>query len=179
MPDVQRVVKVGRARKYRVLLTSEVRQELEATLRKTSVGVAKLRWAKILLMADENAPHGGFQDWKIAEEIGISERQVVRIRQKFVKSGTQLTLSRSTRCDAGISRVIDGTAEAQLVTIACSPPPEGRDHWTLQLLCDELQRLHIVTSVCCETVRQTLKKTNLNLGKQNVFASQKRIDHAS
>ena len=179
MPDVQRTVKLGRARKYRVRLTSDARQELEALLRQTSVGVAKLRWAKILLMADENASHGGFQDWKIAEEVKLSERQVVRIRQKFVKSGVQPTLSRSKRCDAGVSRVIDGAVEAHLVTIACSTPPEGRDHWTLQMLCDELQRLQLVKSVCCETVRQALKKTSFNLGEQSVSASQKQIAHAS
>jgi transposase len=73
-----------------------------------------------------------------------------------------------------VRRVFDGKAEAHLVTLACSTPPEGRDHWTLQMLCDELKRLQIVTSVCCETVRQALKKTGLSLGKPNASALPKR-----
>jgi len=171
MPDL--------AKKYSVLLTSEARAELETIARKTSAGVAKVRRATILLMADEAHPDGGYADWEIAAEVGLCERQVVRIRQKFVKSGVQPTLTRATRSDAGIRRALDGRAEAQLVTIACSTPPEGRDHWTLQMLCDELQRLRVVKSVCCETVRQVLKKTNCGLGNPNASASPKRTDRDS
>jgi len=165
--------------KFQVLLSPEVRAELEAVTRKTSAGAAKIRRAKILLLADEAHPDGGCPDWEIAEEVGLCERQVVRIRQKFVKAGVQPTLARATRSDAGARRAIDGRAEAQLITIACSTPPEGRDHWTLQLLCTELQRLEIVKSVCCETVRQILKKTNCVLGKRNASASPKRIGRGS
>lgn len=161
--------------KYQVLLSPEVRAELTAVARKTSAGAAKIRRAKILLLADESHPDGGQADWEISEEVGLSERQVVRIRQKFVKAGVQPTLTRALRSDAGTSRAIDGRAEAHLVTISCSTPPEGRDHWTLELLCTELQRLEIVRSVCCETVRNVLKKTNFSLGKQNGSVSRKQI----
>lgn len=166
MPDL--------SKKHCVMLTSEARAELEAIARKTSAGVAQVRRATILLMADETHPDGGYADWEIAEEVGLCERQVVRIRQKFVKSGVQPTLTRAVRSDAGTRRAIDGRAEAQLITIACSTPPEGRDHWTLQMLCTELQRLQIVKSVCCETVRQVLKKTNCAPGRRNASASPKR-----
>ncbi len=171
MPDV--------AIKYSVLLMPEARVELETIVRKTSAGVAKVRWATILLMADEAHPDGGHPDWEIAKEVGLCERQVVRIRQKFVKLGVQPTLTRSTRSDAGTRRTIDGRAEAQLITIACSTPPEGRDHWTLQMLCTELKRLEIVKSVCRETVRQVLKKTNSSPGNPNASASLKRIGRVS
>lgn len=161
--------------KYQVLLSPEVRAELTAMARKTSAGAAKIRRAKILLLADEAHPDGGQADWEIADEVGLSERQVVRIRQKFVKAGVQSTLTRAPRSDAGTSLAIDGRAEAHLVTISCSTPPEGRDHWTLELLCTELKRLEIVRSVCCETVRKVLKKTNFSLGKPNGSASRKPI----
>jgi hypothetical protein len=165
--------------KLQVLLSPEVRAELETVARKTSAGVATVRRAKILLMADAAHPDGGYPDWEIAEEVGLCERQVVRVRQKFVKSGVLPTLVRAVRCDAGTRRTIDGRAEAQLVTIACSTPPEGRDHWTLQMLCDELRRLRIVKSVCCETVRQVLKKTNCDRGPRSASVSPKPTDHGS
>ena len=171
MPDL--------SKKYKVSLSPGMRAELEAVARKTSAGVAQTRRAKILLMADEAHPDGGHPDWYIAEEVGLCERQVVRIRQKFVKAGVQPTLTRATRSDAGIRRVLDGKAEAHLVTIACSTPPEGHDHWTLQLLCDELKRLQIVKSVCCETVRQALKKTGCSLGRANASVSRRQTGHAS
>lgn len=160
--------------KYRVVLTAETRAELEAITRMQSVGAAKFRRAKILLMSAD-----GCTDMEISEDVGLCERQVVRIRQKFVKSGVHSTLVRTTRKDAGIPKVIDGRAEAQLITIACSSPPEGRDHWTLQLLCTEMKRLKVVKSVCPETVRKTLKKTNFVLGPPSDSASPKKTEPAS
>ena len=47
------------------------------------------------------------------------------------------------------------------MTLCCGTPPEGRQRWTMQLLADELCRLKVVTHVCPETVRQTLKKNRL------------------
>ena len=160
--------------KYQVVLTADVRTELEAITRMQTVGAAKLRRAKILLMSADDCT-----DQEISEEVGLCERQVVRIRQKFVKSGVQPTLTRATRKDAGVPKVIDGRAEAQLITIACSTPPTGRDHWTLQLLCDEMKRHQVVKSVCPETVRQALKKTNFVLGQPHGSASPKKTAPAS
>jgi hypothetical protein len=51
-----------------------------------------------------------------------------------------------------------------LVRLACSDPPEGRCHWTLQLLADELVVLGLVKSINAETVRQALKKTTFSPG---------------
>ena len=31
-------------------------------------------------------------------------------------------------------RTLDGRAEARLIALACSAPPEGRKEWTMQLL---------------------------------------------
>ncbi len=42
---------------------------------------------------------------------------------------------------------LDGRAEARLVALACSPPPEGRATWTMQLLADKLVELDVVESI--------------------------------
>lgn len=159
--------------KYRVRLTAEQREALEAICRRQSVAAAKVRRATILLMADESHPEGRRPDWQIAEAVGLSEKQVGRIRQQFVREGAP-ALDRQRRSDAGVPKILDGQAEATLVTLCCSDPPEGRDCWTLQLLCDELGRLEVVESVCRETVRRCLKKTGSSLGGPNASASPKR-----
>jgi hypothetical protein len=163
--------------KLKVELTAAERRELEAVVRKQSVGAALQRRARILLLSDRNHPDGRRIDANIAELVGLSERQVVRIRQRFVRErGPQSVLEsceRKPRPAAPERRRLDGAAEAQLVVLACSQAPEGRDHWTLQLLCDELARLEIVESVCPETVRQCLKKTNYSLGGPSGSASPK------
>lgn len=155
--------------KYSVRLSKEQRTSLEAICRRQSVAAAKVRRARILLLADERHPDGRRPDWHIAEVVGLSERQVVRIRQQFVREG-ESALERQPRSDAGVSKALDAKAEAMLITLSCSDPPGGRDRWTLQLLCDELGRLQVVESVCRETVRKCLKKTGSSLGRSSVFA---------
>ncbi len=158
-------------KKLKVHLTEEFREELEGICRRQSVGAAKARRARILLMSDENHPDGRRRDWEIAEVVGLSERQVVRIRQQFVREGAPV-LQRKPR--PSVPGKIDGEAEAKLVTICLSAPPDGRDRWTLQLLCDELAQLKVVESVCRETVRKCLKKTMSNLGGSSGSASRKK-----
>jgi hypothetical protein len=59
---------------------------------------------------------------------------------------------------------LDGNAEAHLIALACSAAPEGYERWSLRLLQERFVRLEIVESVSHETIRSTLKKTNLSLG---------------
>jgi hypothetical protein len=51
---------------------------------------------------------------------------------------------------------LDGEAEAHLIAIACSEPPEGREHWTLRMLQREMVRRKYVVKVSYETVRTAL-----------------------
>jgi transposase len=168
MPDTSRKVKV--------FLSAEERATLEAVCRSQSVGAAKKRRARILLLSDENDVEGGLTDQQIAPRVGLSERQVVRIRQRFVREGDQ-TLERKPR--PPVAGKLDGKAEAHLVVLCCSSPPTGRERWTLQLLCDELARLKLVESVCPETVRKLLKKTTSSLGGRSGFAFRKPIGRDS
>jgi len=59
---------------------------------------------------------------------------------------------------------LDGEAEAHLIAIACSEPPEGREHWTLRLLQREMIKRHHVDEISHETVRTALKKRKLSPG---------------
>ena len=157
--------------KHKVTLTDEQHADLRRITRQTSVGVATKRWATILLLANDAHPDGRQTDEQIADHVGLSIRHLQRVRKRFATHGLDASLVRATRSDAGVPKVLDGPAEAHLVTLCCSSPPEGRDHWTLQLLCDELVRLQVVTHVCPETVRACLKKMNCDPGRPSGSAS--------
>ena len=47
-------------------------------------------------------------------------------------------LRSSPRTDRDYERKLTGEDEAHLIALACSDPPDGRHHWTLRLLADEL-----------------------------------------
>ena len=83
---------------------------------------------------------------------------VERLRQRFVEEGFEAALQRKEQKNRK-AKTIDGRAEAHLVAMACSEPPEGRTRWTLKLLADRMVALEFVDSVCPETIRKTLKKT--------------------
>ncbi|MCA8989339.1 MAG: IS630 family transposase [Planctomycetaceae bacterium] len=148
-------------RKWVVELSVEQRAELQKTARSQKCSSLMVKRARVLLLSDVSHPEGRRTDEQIAALVGMTRRQVQRIRSKFSHEGLEATTRRKVRSDQGTPKVFDGRAEAQLVTLSCSTPPEGHQRWTLRLLVDELSRLQIVTSVCPETVRKTLKKTRL------------------
>jgi len=145
-------------RKWVVELTADQRAELTTLQRSQSASALLVKRARILLLSDAAHAEGRRTDEQIAELIGMTRRQVQRVRMKFIQQGWEATLRRKPRSDKGVPKVFDGEAEARLVTLCCSTPPAGHQKWTLKLLVDELTRLQIVASVCPETVRRTLKK---------------------
>ena len=117
----------------------------------------------------ENVSTPSCKTYRIAEAVSISRRTVVRIRQRFCEKGLERALTGRPR--PGQKRRLDERAEARLVAIARSDPPEGYPHWTLRLLADKMVELDYVDSVARETVRQSLKKTNSNRGRRRSGAS--------
>ncbi len=150
-------------KRYKVTLTTEEREELTQLVKKGKSNARKLTRARILLLADENQEHGGWTDARIAEALGVSSRTVERIRQTCVETGIEVALNHK-RPKRTRSKVLDGEAEARLIQLACSTPPDGRESWTMQMLADKLIELEIVEAISDETVRTTLKKMNSNRG---------------
>jgi len=151
------------AKKYKVTLTDEERQELTTLVKKGKSAARKQTRARILLLADDSEPGSCWSDDRIVEALGISRRTVERTRQKCVESGLEAALNHK-RTRRPQSRRLDGEAEARLVQLACSETPDGQEHWTMQMLADKLIELEIVETISDETVRTTLKKTNSNPG---------------
>ena len=69
---------------------------------------------------------------------------IAGVAKRFVFDGLEAALGRKKRED--YPRKITGEVEALLCAIPCSAAPEGRSHWTMQMLADELVRLGVVES---------------------------------
>ena len=111
----------------------------------------------MLVLADE-----GLTDEEIARALDGSVSTVERVRKRFVQEGLKAALSERPR--PGARRKLDGRQEAYLLALASSDPPEGKKHWSMQLLADRVVELEIVEEISDETVRRTLKKGTLNRG---------------
>jgi transposase len=150
-------------KKYRVTLTEEERQELNQLISKGKGAARKLLHARILLKADEGEGHTAWQDEAISTALEVSISTVERVRERFVVEGLQAALERKAP-RREYQRKLNGEQEAHLVALVCSPPPADRGRWTLKLLAAQMVELAYVDTVSSETVRQTLKKMNLNPG---------------
>jgi hypothetical protein len=109
-------------KKYVVTLTAEERVELTGLLTAGRTAAQKLAHARILLKADTADGGPGWTDDRIAEAVEVSTDTVGRVRQRFVESGLAAALTRKAQDQPSRERVLDGAAEARLITLACSPP---------------------------------------------------------
>jgi transposase len=149
--------------KYRVTLTTEERVALEQLIRGGRSASRKLTHARILLLAD--AVHGvGHSDDEIATALDTSLKTIARVRKRFVIEGLEAAIDHRPQPARPDKIKIKGDIEQKLIQLACTDPPRGRCHWTLQLLADEMVVLGLVDSISTETVRQALKKTTFNPG---------------
>jgi Homeodomain-like domain len=158
--------------KYRVTLTAEEQIALEHLVSIGKAAARKLTHARILLLADTHGEDRS--DEEIVEVLGTSLRTVARVRQHFVTESLQTAIDRKAQPPRPDKIKIKGSLEQKLVQLACSEPPQGRCHWTLQLLADELVVLGLVDAVSTETVRQALKKTTFSPGLLRLGASRRR-----
>jgi len=135
-------------KKYLVTLTPEEREQLAGLLSAGKRSALTLARARILLKADQADGGPAWPDERIAEALDCGVRTVERVRQRFVERGLEEALGRKKQDRPSRERKLDGRAEARLIALACSQPPDGRAAWTLQLLADKLVELRVVDSVC-------------------------------
>ena len=150
-------------KKYIVTLTEQERSSLEDLTKKGKSPAYKVNHGRILLLADTNRSEGGWKDLDISQTLNISVATIERVRQRLVEQGLEAALSRKQPQNRR-QRRLDGEQEAHLIALTCSSPPEGQGRWTLRMLAERMVELDYVKTLSHETVRQTLKKTNSNLG---------------
>ncbi len=149
-----------RKKQYLVKLKPEERQRLKEIITKGKSPAYQIRHANILLLADIEASN--WADEVIAKALSVNINTVGRVRRLFAQQGLKVAVERKKQDYPSHSPKFDGAAEARLIALSCTKPPEGRSRWTLRLLADKAVELEIVESVVPETVRQTLKKMNLS-----------------
>jgi hypothetical protein len=140
--------------KYTVGLSIEERGGLQQLVTTGKAAARRLTHARILLLADgEHCP-----DEEIVSTLGVSLRTVERVRKRLVTEGLEAAIDHRPQPPRPDKIKIRGDVERKLIELACSDPPRGRCHWTLQLLADQMVVLGLADGISTETVRQALKK---------------------
>ena len=144
-------------KRYKVQLSSEERKELEKLITSGVAPARKLTRARILLKVDE-----GLTKSEVSQAFDVSINTVTNVCRSFQEQ--RLEAIERKKPDREYEHSLDGEAEAHLIAMACSTPPEGQERWTLRLLQREMVKRKYVVNVSHETVRTALKKTNSSLG---------------
>ena len=77
----------------------------------------------------------------MAAALDVSKGTVYRAKRRYAEEGLDGVLQ--DRVQANRYRKLDDRGEAHLIALACSPAPDGHDHWTLHL------RKHAPSSFGC------------------------------
>ena len=144
-------------KRYTVTLTKEERQQLEKMISSGIAPARKLTRVRILLKVDE-----GLSKTEVSQALDVTINTVTNVCRSFQTQ--RLAAIERKKPDREYEHSLDGEAEAHLIAIACSEPPEGREHWTLRLLQAEMVKRQYVEEVSHETIRTALKKTYSSRG---------------
>lgn len=113
--------------KHIITLSSRQKLQLQDITKKGKSHARVITRSRVLLKSA-----GGWKDADIAEYAGVSVRTIENIRSRYARGGIDRALYDAPR--PGQPPKLNEKAEAHLVAIACSDPPKGTDHWTLELL---------------------------------------------
>ena len=147
--------------KYAVHLAREQRKELQRLIRVGKSSARVTARARILLKSDD-----GWAAPRVAEALDVARSTVYRVKQHMAEAGLEKVLQ--DRPQANRPRKLDDRGEAHLIALACSPPPEGHDHWTLRLLAGKVVELGLASSMSHEGVRKRLKKRSQAMAEEGV-----------
>ena len=150
-------------KKYRVTLTENERQELKNLIASGVYKNTRQKRAYILLGTDEGEGGKKMKDEEIAKAYDVRVKTVERLRKRFVEDGYESALQGKKR-EISREKIFDSRVETKLIALRCSEVPTGYNSWTLRLLADKMVELEYVETISYESVRQLLKKHQLNPG---------------
>ena len=152
--------------RFGVQLNTHEKGRLRQMIRAGRSSAQAITRARILLKSDE-----GWTASQVAAALDISERTVFRTKRRYAEEGLDEVLRHRNQVNR--YRKLDDRGEAHLIVLACSPAPDGNDHWTLRALAGKAVELGLVESLSHKTVRLRLKKTRSSRGGTSNGASRR------
>ena len=123
--------------KYGVRLATQEKGRLRKMIRAGRSSAQAITRARILLKIDEGWPAP-----QVAAALDVSERTVFRTKRRYAEEGLDEVLRHHNQVNR--PRKVDERVEAHLIALACSPVPDGHDHWTMRALAGKVVELGLV-----------------------------------
>ena len=141
----------------KVSLTPEEHEFLQIFVRTGTKKARAIRRARVLLLLDED-----HSNEEISRMTDVHRQSIWRTKKRFLEEGLDSALNERAR--PGQPRKYLGRQEAEIIAMACTAPPKGRERWTIRLLTERMRRRKGFETLNRETVRLVLKKAKHDLG---------------
>jgi transposase len=136
-----------------VILTEEERTTLETFVHRGKANARTLTRARILLKSVD-----GWSTAELVAAFDVCPATITNVRGRFAQGGLEAVLQ--DKVQQHRRSALSGLQTAHLIAVACSPSPDGHDHWTVRLLAQKVVALGFVTNISPTTIHELLKKTN-------------------
>ena len=146
-----------------VTLSREELTTLESFVHRGKANARTITRARILLKSAD-----GWSTAELAATFDVCEATVTNVRRRFAQGGLEAVLH--DKVQQHRRSALSGLQTAYLIAVACSPAPDGHDHWTVRLLGQKAVELGFVTNISPNTIHELLKKTNSSPGSMNTGA---------
>ena len=141
----------------KITLTEKEVEYLTDFVKKGQKSARELTRARILLLI-----HDGKTEMDIKDTLRVCRATVSNTKKRYREEGYQSALTEKPR--SGQPRKYSNTQEAEVIAMACTDPPKGRERWTIRLLTGRMKRRNSFKTINRETIRLILKKAKLDLG---------------
>lgn len=138
-------------------ITPEDVEALKTFTRSGNKNVREVNRAYILLWL-----HKGKKTAEIEELLEVERTAIWRTKKNYLENGLDHAIKDNPR--PGQPKKYNKKQVADIIALACSDPPEGRQRWTLELLAAEAKKSTGIETINRESIRLILKKTKVNLG---------------
>lgn len=146
-----------------IYLSIEEQDYLKSIVKTGVHNAHEITRARVLLMLDRTGKSDHVRYNRTAERAGISVQAVYNMRDEFLANhDIESYLKRKKRETPPIKPKLDGKAEAQIIALACSEPPEGCSRWSVRLLAEKAVELHYVDTISRMTIQRLLKKRSIS-----------------
>lgn len=135
-----------------VTLTDDERTTLESCVHRGKANARTITRARILLKSAE-----GWSTSELVAAFDVCPATVTNVRKRFTQGGLEAVLY--DKVQQHRRSALSGLQTAHLIAVACSPSPDGHDHWTVRLLAQKVVALGFVTNISPTTIHELLKKT--------------------
>jgi transposase len=143
-----------------VTLSREELTTLESFVHRGKANARTITRARILLTSAD-----GWSTAELAAAFDVCEATVTNVRRRFAQGGLEAVLH--DKVQQHRRSALSGLQTAHLIAVACSPAPDGHDHWTVRRLSQKAVELGFVTNISPNTIHELLKKTNSSPGSMN------------